>query len=469
MPIARSHAPKRSATAPWTGAGSLPAVGCSGLHYHLRGSPGVVRRVKLRLARASWSRTLALPLVAVAWVVVAAGGQSRASASTPGGPDAVVSSVSASPADLGASGGTVALSGRVANAKTCQLKLLSNQSFPVVYSHNPKACSTGSYSAQVTIGPNPTAVQRTVAFALVARNRASASAGRLYILLAGAHRLPASPPSPPSSMSPASTTTPPTTVPPTATVPSTTATSISLTGDQSANWSGYVAGGGPYSVVKGSFTVPSPVSGTPSDGQVSEWVGVDGASSIDTSLIQAGVAESADPQSPGGVSIQPWWEILPAAETNISTLPVSVGDRVTVTIWRLGGTSWEINLTDDTNGQSYTTPPEQFTGAGSSAEWIVEAPAQCLAQDQCQLTPLAPYSPDVAFRDLGMSGAETSLDQVTMVQGGESVSTPSGLSSGQFSVRYTGTELSDRAPTPAVAPSTATRSRLATLVGSARA
>jgi hypothetical protein len=252
-------------------------------------------------------------------------------------------------------------------------------------------------------------------------------------------------------------------------VPSTTATSISLTGDQSANWSGYVAGGGPYSVVKGTFTVPSPVSGTPSDGQVSEWVGVDGASSSDTSLIQAGVAESADPQSPGGVSVQPWWEILPAAETNISTVPVSVGDRVTVTIWHLGGTRWEINLTDDTNGHSYTTPPEQFTGAGSSAEWIVEAPAQCLAQDQCQLTPLAPYSPDVAFRDLGMSGAETSLDQVTMVQGGQSVSTPSGLGSGQFSVRYTGTELSDRALTPAAAPSTVTRSRLATLVGSARA
>ena len=396
----------------------------------------------LRLARVGWSRTLVLPLVAVAWVVVAAGGQPSASASTPGGGDAVVSSVGASPADLGASGGTVALSGRVANAATCQLKLLSSQSFPVVYSHNPKACSTGSYSAQVTIGPNPTAVQRTVAFALVARNQASVSAGRLYVLLAGAHGVPTSPASLPSSMKPASTSTPPTTaVPPTTTVPSTTASSVSLTSEQSANWSGYVAGGGPYSVVKGTFTVPSPVAGAPSDGQVSEWVGVDGASDSDTSLIQAGVAESADPQSPGGVSIQPWWEILPAAETNISTVSVSAGDRVTVTIWRLSGTSWEINLTDDTNGQSYTTPPEQFTGAGSSAEWIVEAPAQCQSQAQCQLTPLDPYSPDVVFSNLGMSGPERSLDQVTMVQGQEDVSTPSGLSSGQFSVSYTGPQL----------------------------
>jgi hypothetical protein len=105
----------------------------------------------------------------------------------------------------------------------------------------------------------------------------------------------------------------------------------------------------------------------------------------------------------------------------------------------------EINLTDDANGQSYTTPPEQYTGAGSSAEWIVEAPAQYQSQDQCQLTALAPYGPDVAFSNLGMSGPETSPDQLTMVQAGQSVSTPSGLSSGQFSVSYTGTQVfSDR-------------------------
>jgi hypothetical protein len=252
-------------------------------------------------------------------------------------------------------------------------------------------------------------------------------------------------------------------------VPSTTAPTVSLTSDQSSNWSGYVAGGGPYAVVKGTFTVPGPVAGAPGDGQVSEWVGVDGASPSDTSLIQAGVAESADPQNPGGVSIQPWWEILPAAATNISTVPVSAGDRVTVTIWHLSGTSWEIKLTDDTNGQSYTTPPEQFTGAGSSAEWIVEAPAQCQAQDQCQLTALAPYSPDVVFSNLGMNGPETSLDQLTMVQAGESVSTPAGLSSGQFNVSYTGPQLSGRAIMPPVPPLTATRARLAALVVSGRA
>jgi hypothetical protein len=227
-----------------------------------------------------------------------------------------------------------------------------------------------------------------------------------------------------------------------------------------------VADGGPYRVVKGTFTVPGPVAGEPGDSQVSEWVGVDGASDSDTALIQAGVAESGDPQSPGGVSIQPWWEILPSSETDISTVSVSAGDRVTVTIWQLSGTTWEINLTDDTNGQSYTTPPEQFTGTGSSAEWIVEAPAQCQSQYQCQLTALVPYGPDVVFSNLGMSGPETSLDQQTMVQGGQDVSTPSALSSGQFSVSYTGPQQPDQFSMSPVLPSTAARARLATFLAS---
>jgi len=247
-------------------------------------------------------------------------------------------------------------------------------------------------------------------------------------------------------------------------VPTTAAPTVSLTSDESSNWSGYVAGGGPYTVVKGTFTVPSPAARAPGDGQVSEWVGVDGASDSDTALIQAGVAESADPQSPGGVSVQPWWEILPASETNIPTVSVNTGDRVTVTIWQLSGTSWEINLTDDTNGQSYTTPPEQFTGTGSSAEWIVEAPAQCQSQYQCQLTALAPYSPAVVFSNLGMSGPETSLDQLTMVQEGENVSTPSALSSGQFSVSYSAPQQPDQVFMSPVWLSTSARARLATLV-----
>jgi hypothetical protein len=146
--------------------------------------------------------------------------------------------------------------------------------------------------------------------------------------------------------------------------------------------------------------------------QVSEWVGVDGASSSDTALIQAGVYESPNPANLVGFDVQAWWEILPAAETDITTVAVKAGDTISVTLWELTATTWEINLTDVTNGQSFTTPPEQYSGPGSSAEWVVEADAQC--RFRCHLSPLAPYSPAVVFNDLGMTGPEQSLEEITM-------------------------------------------------------
>jgi len=99
-------------------------------------------------------------------------------------PHALVLSVHATPGTLPSGGGQVIVSGTVEHASTCQLELLSTQPFPVVYSHDPKGCVSGSYSAKVVIEANPTPVKRTVAFAVVARNETSSSTGRFYVALA---------------------------------------------------------------------------------------------------------------------------------------------------------------------------------------------------------------------------------------------------------------------------------------------
>ncbi|HXW78532.1 MAG TPA: G1 family glutamic endopeptidase [Acidimicrobiales bacterium] len=343
---------------------------------------------------------------------------------------AAVLSVTATPTNLSAAGGIVSVAAKVQNAAECQLQLLSGQSFAVVYSHNPKSCSTGTYSASITIGPNNTAVARTVAFALVASENGTDSADRFYVLLAGGSTSTTSTNSPPSSSpQPPNTTT----------VPTVAGASQPPATMDSSNWSGYATGGGPYTEVKGTFTVPGLASGTPSFDQVSEWVGIDGANGNDTALIQAGVDEYPDPESPQGYDVQPWWEILPAAETDITTMTVKVGDSVSVTIWKVSGTTFEINLTDHTNGQSFTSPPEQYTGPGSTAEWIVEATSRCRVR--CETTQLAPYSPAVAFSNLGMTGPEGPLAEISMAQEGMTVSSPSSLTSAGFNVTYTGTQL----------------------------
>lgn len=99
-------------------------------------------------------------------------------------PPAVLS-VSASPSTLGPGGGSAVVTGKVEDGTTCQLRLLSRQSFPVVYASNERSCSS-NFSAHVEVGANPSALRRVIAFVLVVRNKVADVSGRFYISIQGA-------------------------------------------------------------------------------------------------------------------------------------------------------------------------------------------------------------------------------------------------------------------------------------------
>jgi hypothetical protein len=201
----------------------------------------------------------------------------------------------------------------------------------------------------------------------------------------------------------------------------------SLTPNQnhSSNWSGYVVNGGPFTSVSGTFNVPdlSPNQG----GDTAEWVGVDGAANED--LIQAGVAEGVNVF--GQAYHYTWWEILPAVET-ITPLSVASGDQVTVTITQISPGQWTIVIHDDTSGGNFSIN-EAYTGPMTSAEWIVEAPTDSRSG---KVLTLGPFTPNVTFTNLQVSGAETSIDDVTCIQSGTTVATPSPLVPAGFTVAY---------------------------------
>ncbi len=197
----------------------------------------------------------------------------------------------------------------------------------------------------------------------------------------------------------------------------------------SGNWSGYEAENGPFTYVTGTFTVPTLVNGTPDADALSEWVGIDGVN--DTSLIQAGISERIDPSNPNLVLVNPWWEILARPETPIANIALAEGNEITVTIGQLSGSDWGITLTNDTNGETFTTD-QTYTGPGSSVEWILEAPESSPGVQ----TTLAPYGPAVTFSDLRFVGSDTTQIELFMVQAGDQVSTPSALVSDSFNVAY---------------------------------
>lgn len=203
----------------------------------------------------------------------------------------------------------------------------------------------------------------------------------------------------------------------------------------SSNWSGYVAGGGGYASISGAFNVAK-VARYVAGSSASEWVGLDGWSN--STLIQAGVDEL--PVGPGETIYEPWWEIVPGPQHLATGIMVRPGDRVSVTLKRVGQAVWSIAISDLSNGDSFSTR-QPYYGAAVSAEWIVEA----CSHDGGQLTTLAPLARRVVFTAMTVASAETAarddsgttqFTPVVMVQEGRTVSVPSSLSRGSFSVSY---------------------------------
>ena len=147
-----------------------------------------------------------------------------------------------------------------------------------------------------------------------------------------------------------------------------------------SNWSGY-AETGTFTGVSSTWTVPS-VAASTSPTYSSAWIGVDGFNN--SNLIQTGTEED---YYSGAAHYNAWWEILPASETALpQSDPVTGGDRMTASIYETSSTTstgfffrrttehvWVITISDTTRGWTFSTK-QGYNGAGTSAEWVVEAP-----------------------------------------------------------------------------------------------
>lgn len=153
---------------------------------------------------------------------------------------------------------------------------------------------------------------------------------------------------------------------PAQTQPDTSSTTPARVSDTSSNWSGYVANGGTYTSVTGTWNVPQV--GATTTGADATWVGIGGVSGTD--LIQAGTMATV---TGGGVSYEAWIEMLPAASQTIS-LDVTAGDSVTVTVTEQTSGVWLISMLNNTTRGSYQRTVT-YSSSRSSAEWIQEAPS----------------------------------------------------------------------------------------------
>jgi hypothetical protein len=331
------------------------------------------KKLKLRLRKTMFilARRLACLLVPVLVMVPGVAGASSLRGVAPENSsvgslfaDSLIYSIYLTPPVLGPAGGTVEVDALLAPITGCQLKLISSQSFPVVYSSAFVPCAN-DFEAHITVGANPSPVDRVVTLDLIASDGDDVQSQSFQIVLLDATRTPY------------------------------------LGQATSGNWSGYAMEGGPFSGVEGTFVVPEGY-GSNCNAFTSQWVGVDGASNQD--LIQAGVTEDlVDPAtgncSPGHVWVSAWWEVLPAPSVPI-VMSVNIGDTVTVKINQAKPGSWTIQIVDISSDKSFSVT-QPYNGPATSAEWIVEAP--CVG---VSVAPLLPYGRS-AFSDLRLENSQT--------------------------------------------------------------
>ena len=187
----------------------------------------------------------------------------------------------------------------------------------------------------------------------------------------------------------------------------------SSTGWTASNWAGYALTAGGYTEVSATWNVPSVQAGT---GYSAMWLGIDGFNN--NSLIQIGTEQNAT--SSGG-GYYAWWEVLPSAESSITQVPISAGDQINARIAKNATDSWTISLTDTTTGASFQTT-QSYTGTGTSAEWIMEAPN--LGSQGSDLAHFSTF--DVSSMEANGADPElTDQDAGVMIQQGQQVATPS--------------------------------------------
>lgn len=180
----------------------------------------------------------------------------------------------------------------------------------------------------------------------------------------------------------------------------------------SSNWSGYAAYNATFTDVRGSWIQPAAICNTAGAKYASFWVGLDGYKS--SSVEQLGTdSDCANKNRPVYYA---WWEMYPNPSNQISGFAVRPGDSITAEVSRVA-TVYTLSLKNNTTGQTFSTT-RASTASNNSAEWVAEAPSQCIIVF-CRVLPLANYGTMTFTGASATSGTARSIsgytnDSITM-------------------------------------------------------
>jgi Peptidase A4 family len=157
----------------------------------------------------------------------------------------------------------------------------------------------------------------------------------------------------------------------------------------SSNWAGYAVhrAGVKFTKVIGAWRQPAASCTVGHQSYSAMWVGLGGFSLNSGALEQIGT--EVDCTAAGKVSSTAWYELVPAGSQPIS-LRVRPGDALLATV-TVAGHQVVMGLYDQTTNRSFQKTLRAPFVDVSSAEWILEAPSECISATSCQTLPLTNF------------------------------------------------------------------------------
>jgi hypothetical protein len=157
---------------------------------------------------------------------------------------------------------------------------------------------------------------------------------------------------------------------------------------KSSNWAGYaVTAKASFTSASSQWVQPSATCDQPSPTYSTFWVGLGGFKHGSQGLEQVGT--EADCTGNGARRIFAWYELVPAAPVKLK-VKVRPGDLLTGKV-TVHGELVKLQLANLSTGASFTETVSTPSIDTSSAEWIAEAPSECISPDHCQPLPLADF------------------------------------------------------------------------------
>jgi Peptidase A4 family len=178
----------------------------------------------------------------------------------------------------------------------------------------------------------------------------------------------------------------------------------------SSNWAGYAVHrpGVSFRQVSGTWTEPT-ASCTPGQTSYSAvWVGIGGYKPTSDALEQIGT--EVDCNASGNSVSSAWYELVPAPSKTIS-LSVHPGDVMHATVTVVGHRVTVV-LQNLTSHKTFRKSLNASSVDASSAEWILEAPSECISQFVCQALPLANFG-SVTFGSAAATSTKGTAGSVT--------------------------------------------------------